>query len=299
MPLKFNVDTQVIYNIGDPMDHSCATYMHNAVYALANVNAVNLTTIIPKGGLEKFIEAARTLGAAGFDLTTPHKADIVPFLDACEPAAAAFRCVNCVKFEGEKLIGMGVDGIGLSLAVQARFGPVKGKAVLILGAGAVAGLAANELCKSGAARIFIANRTEEKARFIAQTLQQMHGFTCVCGPMEESFLREAAAAADLVIQCTSTGRPGEERYPALDVVQYLRPSCKVVDVLYPDTQLLEACRERGLETMNGQRMMVYQQIPKMKFRFGIDFPEELLPEVEEAVAVGVTMVQFRNSHRKK
>ena len=51
--------------------------------------------------------------------------------------------------------------------------------------------------------------------------------------------------------------------------------------------------------MNGQRMMVYQQIPKMKFRFGIDFPAELLPEVEEAVAVGVTMVQFRNSRHVK
>lgn len=296
MPVKFDVDTQIIYNIGDPMAHSCATFMHNAVYNLANINAVNLTAVIPKGGLEKFIEAARTLGVAGFDLTTPHKSDIVPFLDECEPAAAAFRCVNCVKFEAGRMIGMGVDGIGLSLATQAQFGPVKGKRVLILGAGAVAGLAANEFFMAGAKEITIANRTVERAWHIAETIEKLHGYTCTCCPMEERFLREAAEQADLLVQCTSVGRLSEKPYPGLCVVDALPSHCKVVDVLYPDTQLLAACRQRGLETMTGQRMMVYQQIAKMKFRFGIDFPETLLPEVEEAVAVGVTMVQFRNQH---
>ena len=299
MSVKFNVDTQVIYNIGDPMDHSCATYMHNAVYKLMNVNAVNLTTIIPKGGLSQFIEAAKTLGSAGFDLTTPHKADIVPFLDECEPAAAAFRCVNCVKIENGKLSGIGVDGIGLALAVKSRFGSLEGKKVLVLGAGSVAGLAVNELCKAGVSKITIANRTVEKAAFIAETIHNLHGFTCDCGPMEREFLLEAAKDATLVVQCTSTGRPEHAEYPGLCVTEVLPQDCKVVDVLYPDTQLLSAARARGLETMNGQRMMVFQQIPKMKFRFGIDFPEKLLPEVDEAVAVGVTMVKFRNEHQEK
>ena len=112
MAVKFTVDTQVIFNVGNPMDHSCSTYMHNAVYALANVNAVNLTAVIPKGGLSQFIEAAKVLKSTGFDLTTPHKADIVPFLDECEPAAAAFRCVNCVKIKNGRLSGIGVDGVG-------------------------------------------------------------------------------------------------------------------------------------------------------------------------------------------
>lgn len=297
MPVKYDVDTKIIYNIGDPMGHSCATFMHNAVYQLANLNAVNLTVIVPKGGLEKFIEAAYTLGAAGFDLTTPHKSDIVRYLDECEPAAAAFQCVNCVKIENSRLIGIGVDGIGLSLATQAQFGPVKGKRILILGAGAVAGLAANEFALADAKEITIANRTLEKAEHIAETIEKLHGYTCCrCCPIEADFLRDVAGQVDLVVQCTSIGRLTEAPHPGLCIVDALPSHCAVVDVLYPDTQLLAACRCRGLRTMNGQRMMVYQQIAKMKFRFGIDFPESLLPEVEEAVAVGVTMVQFRNQH---
>ncbi|MDE7244148.1 MAG: hypothetical protein K2O18_09255, partial [Oscillospiraceae bacterium] len=218
MPVKFNVDTRVIYNIGDPMAHSCATYMHNAVYALANVNAVNLTAVIPKGGLPEFIQAAKVLGAAGFDLTTPHKADIVPFLDECEPAAELFRCVNCVKIEDGKLIGMGVDGVGLRMAVERRFGSAAGKRVLILGGGAVAGLAAAEFCKAGAAGLTIANRTVEKAEQIAKKIQSLYGFSCACGPLEKAFLQKAAGEADLVVQCTSTGRLGEAEYPALCAV---------------------------------------------------------------------------------
>ena len=294
MPVKYDVDTKIIYNIGDPMAHSCATFMHNAVYQLANLNAVNLTAIIPKGGLKKFIEAAHTLGAAGFDLTTPHKSDIVRYLDECEPAAAAFQCVNCVKIEKGRLIGIGVDGIGLNLAMQAQFGPVKDKRILILGAGAVAGLAANEFALAGAKEITIANRTVEKAQHIAETIERLHDYTCLCCSIEERFLRRQRNKWILWYSVRPLGVWEKNHYPGLCIVDALPNHCAVVDVLYPDTQLLAACRRRGLRTMNGQHMMVYQQIAKMKFRFGIDFPEKLLPEVAEAVAIGVTMVQFRN-----
>ena len=71
MRLKYDVDTKILFQIGDPLDQCCATYLHNALYEFANINAVNLSVPVPKGGLGDFVKAAKTIHAAGFDLTMP------------------------------------------------------------------------------------------------------------------------------------------------------------------------------------------------------------------------------------
>jgi shikimate dehydrogenase len=295
MNVKYNVDTKVIYNIGDPLDHSIAPFLFSKVYQYMNLNAVNLAAVIPRGKLAGFIQAARTLGCPGADLTSPHKRDIIPFLDECEPAAKAFGCVNTVKIKGDKLIGIGLDGSGLSLAVQNRLGPVGDRRALVLGAGPVAGLAAHELCLSGVSHISIANRTVEKARDIAETIESMHGVPCAYGPLEDAFLSETAKKAGIALQCTSLGRKGEAGLASYGFVSGLPADCFAVDVLYPETQFLAACARHNLKSLNGLCMMLYQQIPKIKFHFGVDVPQTAIPAFEEAAEVAVTLIRFRKS----
>ena len=51
MRLKYDVDTKILFQIGDPLDQCCATYLHNALYEFANINAVNLSVPVPKEAL--------------------------------------------------------------------------------------------------------------------------------------------------------------------------------------------------------------------------------------------------------
>jgi len=112
----------------------------------------------------------------------------------------------------------GIDRLGISLVsvgielVAARFnaattattattaadgGLLAGRQVLVVGAGAMSGLAVATASRSGAARIVVASRTRGRAQRLAAG---------VGGEVADlSTLPEAIAAADLVISCTGAG----------------------------------------------------------------------------------------------
>lgn len=298
MRIKYNVDTRIVFQIGDPMDRSCSPYMFNALYEYANLNAICVPATIPKGGLPEFIAAARTLGSIGFGLTMPHKSDIIPLLDECDDASRLFKSVNTVKIDDGRLIGIGFDGLGMGLSIEHQAGPVKGKRVLLIGAGAVSGPIGADLCQRGAASVFIVNRTVEKAFSIAETLSSLYAVNTDYGLLDDDSLTDIAPNVDLVVQCTSLGMSAAAGdFDSLEFVGSLPRDCIVADVLYPMTKLLARAKGRGLRTVNGQGMMLEQQLATMEFRFGIKLDRNALVEAEEALEIAIAMRELRARRR--
>lgn len=118
MRVKFDPDTQLLFQIGDPLDYACACYIHNALYELAGINAVNMNCVVKKGELPQFVDACKALGVRGFDITMPHKTDIIPLCDEVDELSREFKCVNHVKIRDGKLIGIGLDGLGMRMAIE-------------------------------------------------------------------------------------------------------------------------------------------------------------------------------------
>ena len=300
MRVKYNLDTTLVCQIGDPLDHSCAAFVHNAMYDIANLNAVCLTVEVKKGGLPKFIEAARTLNMNGFDITMPHKTDIIQYLDVCEESSRAFKCVNHVKFVDGKLHGVGLDGVGMGLAIEHAGVKIKDSVVLILGAGAVAGPIAAALCERGTKKVIVANRTAEKAKYIADTLKKLYNVETECGPLTADYLEKAAGGANIVVQCTSLGMKGHDaQFESLEFLKALPKDAAVADVLYPTTKLLETAESLGLKTINGMGMMLYQQFAMMEFRFGVKLPDYALDAAHEALELAIVLRDRRFRARNK
>jgi len=89
-------------------------------------------------------------------------------------------------------LGVSLVSVGIELATTALGAPVRN--VLVVGAGAMSGLAVATAARSGAARIVVANRTREHAERLAAG---------VGGEVADlAGLPDAIAAADLVISCT-------------------------------------------------------------------------------------------------
>ena len=299
MRVKYNIDTQLVFQIGDPIGHSSAAFLHNAMYDLANVNAVCLLAQIKKGELPKFIETIKLLNANGFDLTTPHKTDIIQYLDECDEASRLFNCVNHVKYRDGKLIGIGLDGVGMGGAIQEALTSLKGSKAFILGAGAVAGPIAADLCRRGVASITIANRTVDKAAHIAGNLVKIYDAVVSFGPLNNEFLFEIAPKVDIVVQCTSLGLPGHEgNYESLEFMDKLNKNCFCADVLYPSSDFLNKAESLGLKHINGIGMLLHQQIAMIDFRFGIKLPTESLKIAEESLACAVAMRMLREERMK-
>ena len=295
MRVKYNVDTHLIFQIGDPVDHATAPFLHNAMYGLANVNAICTPVFVPRGHLPEFIQAVKTIGASGFDITMPHKSDIIPLLDECDEASRVFNCVNHVKLVDGKLIGIGLDGVGMGLAIADVTSTLEGKSVLILGAGAVSGPIAADLCSRGCTRVTVANRTVEKAEHVAKTLESVYHIDTASGPLTEEFLEKAAAEADIVVQCTSLGMMGSnQNYESLAFMDKLRPGTVCADVLYPTSAFLQRAEALGMTTVSGLGMLLNQQIAMIDFRFGIKLPQECLKIAEESLVCAVALRDLRD-----
>lgn len=303
MRLKYNADTKLVFQIGDPIDHACAAFLHNAMYDLANVNAVCTLVRLEKGKLPEFIKSAKLLGINGFDITTPHKTDIIQYLDECDEASRVFKCVNHVKIKNGRLIGTGLDGVGMGLSIESKIGgpgSLKGLKALIVGAGAVAGPIAADLCERGVTDVFIANRTISKAEYIAEKLKELYEVAVDAGPMDHEYLSSVARRLDIIVQCTSIGLPGHTgAFPSLEFLKSVPRHCVVADVLYPRTDFLDASEAVGLKTINGMGMLLYQQIAMIDFRFGIKLKSSCLAIAEESLVSCIAMRQLRDKRLKK
>lgn len=298
MRVKFDTDTQLLFQIGDPMDHACACYIHNAMYELANINAVNLTQVVKKGELPQFIQACKTLGVKGFDITMPHKTDVIALCDEVEDFSREFSCVNHVKItEDGKLIGIGLDGLGMAMAIADSGAKVKDACVMMLGAGAVSGPIAAELCKMGAKKVVILNRTVAKADAIAASLHKYFAqIETETGSLDPETMKKYAPETDLVVQCTNLGMSGQPSdYEDLSFVDLLPKDATIADVIFnPErTSILKAGEKNGLRVINGMGMLVNQEKAMMKFHFGIDMGDEFAAEGEEALLIALAMRQLR------
>lgn len=296
MRVKYDADTQLVLQIGDPINHSTAAFLHNAMYDLANINAICIPTLVKRGELHDFIEAVKTLNLNGFDITMPHKSDIIPFLDECEETSRIFNSVNHVKYQDGKLIGIGLDGVGMGMAIAEKMGSLKGKKVLLLGAGSVSGPIGADLCQRGAGEVHVANRTIEKARKTAETIGNYFGIRTGYGKLEEEYLSDMAKEVDIVVQCTSLGMAGtQSNYPSLRFMENLKKDAVCADVLYPRTEFLDKAKELGLSNLNGMGMLLNQQIAMIEFRFGIKLPQECLMQAEESLVCAVALRDLRES----
>lgn len=298
MRVKYDVNTKYSCQIGYPLDYSCAAYVHNRMYEIAGLNAICLAVEVKPEDFPAFIEGNRVMGMSGFDITTPFKSEVIQYLDECEESSRVFKCVNHVKWVDGKLVGVGLDGVGMGMAIARSGAKIEGSRVTVLGAGAVAGPIAADLCKRGAKRVRIVNRTLEKARYIAAQLTRLYPVEASGVEWTKENLERTAGETDLLVQCTTLGAAGHGKdYDDLHFIARLPETAAVADVLYPHTALLDAAAARGLKTVNGMGMLACQQLAMMKFRFGIDMPDSALQEAEEAVDVAVAMRDLRLAKR--
>lgn len=248
-----------LYGIfGDPVEHSLSPLIHNTLFAEQDLNAVYLAFRVEGQRLGLALEAMRSMGMRGANVTVPHKEEVVRYLDEIpEDVDRCIGAINTIVNRDGRLYGYNTDGAGFlqSLREDLGFDPAS-RAVLLAGAGGSARAVAAALAAAGAARILIVNRTLDRARGLAEYLS---------GYFPESDLEAVASTEeiageklDLVVNATSLGmKPSDPRPVDLAV---LKGKFKVYDLVYapPVTPLLRQAGDLGLTHCNGIGMLASQ-----------------------------------------
>ena len=98
--------------IGHPVAHSLSPVIHQAAFEASGLDWTCVAFDVGEGRGEEAVAAMRTLGLAGLSVTMPHKAAVIPALDDLTEAARTLGAVNCVFWEGSRLVGDNTDGSG-------------------------------------------------------------------------------------------------------------------------------------------------------------------------------------------
>ncbi|UUZ69830.1 shikimate dehydrogenase [Polaromonas sp. P2-4] len=154
--------------IGNPIGFSKSPLIHG-MFAQANGQDIEYTAIEgPLGGFAGAVDAFRTAGGLGLNITAPFKLDAFAYATERSGAQLLAGAANAMKFEGDRVLAENFDGVGLVRDVTHNLGcPLKGKRVLLLGAGGAARGALLPFLEQEPAELVIANRSVDKAHELA------------------------------------------------------------------------------------------------------------------------------------
>jgi shikimate dehydrogenase len=256
--------TRVFYILGDPVAQVRAPQVYNALFAQHVIDAVLVPLKLPASALPGFLQhGLKADNIGGFWATIPHKGQLAALLNPSDPVAQIAGAVNAVRrLPDGRLEAALFDGIGFVKGLD-HFGiDVKGKRVLVVGAGGGGHAVAAAMAQRGPAQLTVFNRTRDRAAALVERLRPITGASVVAASNDP-------AGFDLVVNCTSQGLKPDDPLP-FDPAR-VDAGAAVVDIIMSKqpTPLLRLCRERGLQAEAGFEMLV-QQVPEYLRFFGFD-----------------------------
>lgn len=143
-------------------------------------------------------------GGKGMNITAPFKLDALDLVDQLSERARAAQAINTLKFDESGVYGDNTDGAGLVNDIQDHQGvPLKGRRLLVIGAGGAARGIFLPLLKAEPAYFMVVNRTDCKAHAIV-------GDHAERGKVEAGPIRMAQDGQfDVVINATSASLTGD------------------------------------------------------------------------------------------
>lgn len=280
--MNINGSTKLLALLGNPVEHTLSPNIHNFLSKKLEKNLVYLPFRVEENNLGSAINGCHALGVLGLNITVPHKNHVMEYLVDIDDAAKAIGAVNTlVPVEGGYK-GYNTDMLGLLRALKVNQISLKDEEVVILGAGGAAKAVVYMCAMEKAKVIYLANRTLQKAKDIAQDMNN-HFKKDIVIPMELSNISELPNHSYLAFQTTSIGLPATKDQAVVEEASFYEKVHTAVDLIYnpAQTKFMRLAKEAGAKTMNGLRMLLYQGLIAYELWNQCKIEEELADEVYE------------------
>jgi len=272
-----NETERLVALLGDPVGHSLSPAMHNAAFRHLMIEMQYMAFQVPVRAFDEAVRGLFTLGAAGANVTVPHKEVAFRISDTLSPSAEKAGAVNTLIFSQRGIEGYNTDIFGVRKAIS-RICSLRNSA-LVLGAGGAARSVVCALAEENFPLLYIMNRTREKAEALKEDLATVCNNTEIVvlswGDFPEDFI-------DLFVNATSFGLDSNP-WPQGLVLHFLESleTLSVLDMVYSrkgQTSLVEEALRRNLHAINGEEVLIQQGIAAFELFTGKAAPEGIMRE---------------------
>ena len=256
--------------IGDPLRQSVSDYMHTWIYEQLGLEGEYKKIKVVKGDLERWVNLPSAKKLAGFNVTIPHKSDIIPFLDNVNDRTAPIGAVNCVRRQEDgTLTGYNTDWYGFVKSLEAAGVDVSGKRVVVLGSGGAARAITFGLARAGAEQTTVIGRSPKRTKALIKDMEESIDDMELRGNAWDASAVGPIEHAYCLVNCTPIGMKGKQNASPLDG-DLLEPIEVVVDTIFNplNTRLLSEAVFAGCQTVSGLDMYLYQAMASVDVWFG-------------------------------
>ncbi len=244
--------------IGNPLGHSMSPFIHGQLFALRGREADYTLTAIPTEALAGQMPVLRA--HCGYNITIPHKVNIIPHLDALDETAQRYQSVNCVANRDGKAIGYNTDCEGFLRSVEGM--PLSGR-VLLIGCGGVGRMMGIEAARNGASELVLMVLPADTplAEALREEIAAFAPETKVTIVPTGSDADGALGDFDVLMNACPVGMyPKTNACPIHDA--QLARCANVFDVIYnpTETRLIRKARALGKRAVGGAAMLVWQAV---------------------------------------
>lgn len=298
--MKIDGKTRLIGLIGNPVEHTLSPLIHNGISERMQCASVYMPFKVEANGLAEAVRGAYELNVLGMNVTVPHKNQVIESLVDIDEAAKKIGAVNTlVRVEALKgYKGYNTDMLGLRRQIIEGGISLKNQTVVILGAGGAAKAVVYMCLLEQADKIYLLNRTKEKADAIAENMNKTAREMRWNAPGQEGAVEETTsqeriipmALADynkiseedlIVFQATSIGlSPNVEDVVLEDAAFYQKVKIGV-DLIYnpANTKFMQLVTAHGGKAYNALKMLLYQGVIAYELWHDMKVPQDVIEDI--------------------
>ncbi len=258
--------------IGDPIDHSLSPTIHNAAYRELEMECTYIAYRVIQGDLATGIESLKKIKISGFNVTIPHKIEMMRYLDDVDENCKKIGAVNTVLNDDGILRGFNTDMDGFLEPIKRKEIKIKNSKILLLGAGGAARAIVTGFQKEGANEIIIANRTKENGDKLTEFSKKI-GLNARSVYLEEMDVLDKKF--DFIVNASSLGLNGEKN---IIPEKFFTEETTVYDIVYKPvkTDLINKAKEKNCKIIFGYEMLLGQAIRSFEIWLDKKAPYEIM-----------------------
>ena len=272
--------TRLVGLFGYPARHSLSPLIHNEFFKSAGIDAVYLSFEFPGENLDEAFIGAKRLGLIGLNITMPFKENAYKLADSKDARSIAIGSVNTIKFNYSTNTsrGFNTDVDGFTRSLEDSGFDWNGSNCLILGAGGSAKSSVFALMEKNIKKIYIYNRTTEKAEKIKNSYSKEKRFRIeILEGLEEMDPKDI----DLICNCTPLGMDTSglsELMPIPD--KWNLKGVIIFEMIYKPlkTRLTIKGKNEGSRIIDGLDMLINQAASSFKIWFDMDPEKKVIRE---------------------
>ena len=267
-----------------PIRHSLSPEMQNKALEKAGLPFTYMAFEVDNDSFPGAIEGLKALKMRGTGISMPNKQLACEYVDELTPAAKLVGAINTIVNDDGYLRGYNTDGTGHIRAIKESGFDIKGKTMVLLGAGGASTAIGAQGAIEGLKEIKLFNRRDEffdKALAFAQRVNENTDCVVTVTDLADQQAFAEALASDILTNGTKVGMKPLENESLVNDISLLHPGLLVTECVYNPhmTKLLQQAQQAGCKTIDGYGMLLWQGAEQFTLWTGKDFPLEYVKQV--------------------